>query len=132
MRNFLVRHKLLLLSLALLIFITAGMYTANTSLFGAPQKTAELELFTTPVNEVDPQNLTQKLKDNGFIRNSWAFNLALSRTGKFIEPGGYQISKSMDAWELAQTLTAPPSLKWVVIPEGLRKEEIGERLAQTF
>jgi UPF0755 protein len=132
MRNFLVRHKLLLLSLALLILITAGIYTAYTSLFSAPQETAKTELFTTPVTEVDNNNLIGILKENGFIRSTWAFNLALSRTGKAIEPGGYEISKSMDAWQLARTLTAPPPLKWVVIPEGLRKEEIGERLAQTF
>lgn len=132
MRDFLLRHKFLLFALVLLFLLAAGVIATYTSLFSAPQKTAETELFTTPITEVDTQNLIEKLKDKGFIRNAWAMKLALSRTGKAVEPGGYRINKAMDAWQLAQTLTAPPSLKWVVIPEGLRKEEIGERLAQTF
>src|SRR3989344_2858715 len=131
MLAFLVRYKFIVLAL-LLLLLAGGAFVAYTSIFGAPQKAAETELFTTPVTEIDTQNLTQKLNDNGFIRNTWAFNLALSRTRKAIEPGGYEISKSMNAWQLAHTLTASPSLKWVVIPEGLRKEEIGERLTQTF
>ena len=43
-----------------------------------------------------------------------------------IEPGGYMVSKSMSAWELADTLVNRPYQKWVVVPEGLRKEEIAE------
>lgn len=131
-RIFLGNHKFLLAALVLFLLLTGGLFIAYNSLFGAPQKAAEVELFTTPVTTVDIQNVAKRLKDDGFIRNAWAFNLVLSRTGKEIESGGYKISKSMDAWKLTQTLTSTPSLKWVVIPEGLRKEEIGERLAKTF
>lgn len=132
MRNFLVNHKFLLIIFVFLLLLIGSLFITYNSLFGAPQKTMEVEIFTTPVVTVNKQNVVKKLKDNGFIRNTWAFNLALSRTGKEIEPGGYKISKSMNAWKLTQTLTSAPSLKWVVIPEGLRKEEIGERLAKTF
>ena len=132
MRIFLGNHKFLLVVLVLFLFIAGGLFVVYNSLFGASQKIAEVELFTTPVTAVDLQNVTKKLKDGGFIRNSWAFNLALSRIGKQIEPGGYRISKSMNAWEVAKTLTSTPYMKWVVIPEGLRKEEIGERLAKTL
>jgi len=132
MRNFLVNHKFLLVAVVLLLLLIGSLFIAYNSLFGAPQKTAEVELFTTPVVAVNIQNVVKRLKDDGFIRNAWAFSVALSRTSKEIESGGYKISKSMDAWKLAQTLTSTPSLKWVVIPEGLRKEEIGERLAKTF
>jgi UPF0755 protein len=121
-----------MIAVVLLLLLIWGLFIAYNSLFGAPQKTMEVEIFTTPVTTVNKQNVVKKLKDNGFIRNVWAFNLALSRTSQEIEPGGYKISKSMDVWKLAQTLTSSPSLKWVVIPEGLRKEEIGERLAKTF
>lgn len=126
------RHKVLILASLILVVIFGGLSVAYQSLFSAPQKIAGVELFTTPVSSVDTTNVVKRLKDNGFIRNSWAFNLALSRTGKDIESGGYKISKSMNVWELARTLTSPPSLKWVVIPEGLRKEEIGERLAKVL
>ena len=36
----------------------------------------------------------------------------------------------MNARELVIVLTSEPQLKWITIPEGLRKEEIGERLAK--
>src|SRR3990167_7529004 len=38
----------------------------------------------------------------------------------------------MDAWKLAHTVTSEPTMKWITIPEGLRKEEIGERLAKAL
>ena len=132
MRIFLGNHKFLLAAVVLLFLLIGGLFIVYNSLFGAPQKTAEVELFTTPVSAIDTENVIKRLKDGGFIRSTWALSFALSRTGKEIEPGGYKISKSMNAWKLAQTLTSTPSLKWVVIPEGLRKEEIGERLAKTF
>lgn len=132
MRIFWDRHKVLLLIFASLVLVIGSLLIVYHSLFGAPQKTAEIELFTTPISTVDRKNIIKKLKDGGYIRNSWAFSLALSHIGKEIEPGGYKISKNMNAWELAKTLTSTPSLKWVVIPEGLRKEEIGERLAQVL
>lgn len=132
MRIFLSKYKFLLIALVLLFIITGGSFFVYNSLFGALQESADVELFTTPVSAVDIQDVTKRLKDEGFIRSTWAFNLALSRTDKKIEPGGYKISKSMNVWKLTETLTSTPSLKWVVIPEGLRKEEIGERLAKTF
>jgi len=133
MRIFLSKYKVLLVVVfTVLSLLAGGSFIFYDSLFGAPQKTAEVELFTTPVSAVDKENVVKRLKDGGFMRNSWAFNFVLFRTGKEVEPGGYRISKSMDAWELAKTLTSSPSLKWVVILEGLRKEEIGERLAKAL
>jgi UPF0755 protein len=126
------KYKFLLAAFVLLALLTGGLFIAYGSLFGAPQKAAEVELFTTPVSAVDLEGVIKRLKDGGFIRSTWAFNLALSRRSQEIESGGYRISKSMDVWELAQTLTSTPSLKWVVIPEGLRKEEIANKLAETL
>ena len=117
---------------ATLLILVLSFLIAFQLLFGAPQKTAETEIFTTPVSTVDTANIAKRLKDEGFIRNTWAFSFALSRSGKRIEPGGYKLSKNMNAWEVARILTSAPSLKWVVVPEGLRKEEIGERLAEVL
>lgn len=124
--------RILAAAVVLLLLFLGGLFIAYNSLFGAAQKSADVELFTTSVASVNTKDVVKKLKDGGFIRNTWAFNLALVRTGKEIEPGGYKIGKNMDAWTLAQILTSAPSLKWVVIPEGFRKEQIGQRLAETF
>ncbi|MDP2929985.1 MAG: endolytic transglycosylase MltG [bacterium] len=96
--------------------------------FSAPQRNAEQERIvvnpTTTTTELIP-----KLKEQGYIRNEKAFEFALRRRGGEIEPGGYKISKSMSAWKIAKILTSEPYMKWVVIPEGLRKEQIAEILA---
>lgn len=91
------------------------------------------ELITFSLKAEEPDIIT-KLKEKGFIRNERMFNLVLTLKKKHnsIAPGGYYLSKSMNSWQVADKLTAGPDMKWVVIPEGLRKEEIGERLAETF
>ncbi len=38
----------------------------------------------------------------------------------------------MSAWQIVTKLTSIPDMKWVVVREGIRKEEIGEILADTF
>ena len=99
--------------------------------FSAPQKTTETEKITINLTTTETE-LIPKLKEQGYIRSEWAFNFVLKRKrwqGK-IEPGGYNVSKGMNAWELADTLVNHPYQKWVVIPEGLRKEEIAEMIQE--
>jgi len=95
--------------------------------FSAPQRTAEEERIvinlTTTAEELIP-----KLKEQGYIRSEWAFNIVLKEDT--IKPGGYKITKSMNAWKLAEVLTSEPYMKWVMIPEGWRKEQIAELLAK--
>lgn len=79
------------------------------------------------------QTAAEQLKSQGFIKTSASFGLAgLMRGLGSVEPGGYKISKSMNAWQIAGVLKQEPYMKWVVIPEGLRKEEIAELLAETL
>lgn len=95
--------------------------------FSAPRKEAEEERIVVNLTTSE-EELIPKLKEQGYIRNEWAFNFVLKRKGwqGKIEPGGYKISKSMNTWELAEILVYHPYQKWAVIPEGLRKEEIAE------
>ncbi len=87
------------------------------------------ELFIVPLGMKGP-DVVRKLKDTGFIEREWAFNLALFFKGRSEpSPGGYYISKSMSTWGIAGVLRDRPSLRWVTIPEGLRKEEIADILA---
>lgn len=121
-------------ALAILIvgvaIVTVGT-TYYNSLFAAPQKQAETEVFVVST-VAKQQEIKDKLKNQGYIRSSWAFNRALAGTDGEIEPGGYRINKGMDAWSLAKTVAGKPQLVWITIPEGLRKEEIGERLAKAL
>lgn len=111
------------------VFIVGGVLL-YFSLFGAVQKGAEPERFVAAQNSSFEQIL-DSLKSKGFIKNVWALGFAFSIKNKDIKiaAGGYKISKAMDAWALADILGKEPYMKWVVIPEGLRKEEIADILA---
>ncbi len=101
--------------------------------FSAPQAGAGSERFVIPLNISDTK-ISSSLKNSGFIRSAVAFNLVVSLEGlrAKIQPGGYKISKSMNVFELAATLAQPPYMRWVIIPEGLRKEETAGILAKTL
>lgn len=116
-----------------LIIIIAGLFMAQRLFFGAPGSQDKQEIFTVGLKQNESQIL-EKLKNQGLIRNKFAFNLMLSlrRNHNAIQPGGYNVSKNLTAWQMADKLTGNPDMKWVVIPEGWRKEQIGELLAKTF
>jgi len=111
-------------AIILLIGIPVGIYYF---LFSAPEKELEMERIVINL-DIAEEELIPKLKEQGYIRSEWAFKFVLKKKGweGKIEPGAYMVSKNMDVWILADTLARFPYQKWVVIPEGLRKEEIAE------
>lgn len=111
----------------LLILIVVGLF-AYFFLFDAPQTNADPERFIVSLEE-PKQDAINKLYEQGFVKNKWAFGYALK--GRGIKPGGYKISKSMTAWQMAETFKEP-YMKWVVIPEGLRKEQIVELIGEAL
>jgi len=127
------RNKKIAIGIAsgIILVIAIGVFVFYQHQFSAPQKQAEEERIVVRLTTTE-EELIPKLKEQGYIRSEWAFNFVLKRKGwqGKIEPGGYKVSKGMNAWELADTLVNHPYQKWVVIPEGLRKEEIGERMQE--
>lgn len=86
---------------------------------------ATLERFVVPLTVTTADTLADKLKTEGFITSTTAFSLAYTaRGGGAVVPGGYKISKEMNSLEIAGVLHKTPYMKWITIPEGLRKEEI--------
>lgn len=130
----LIKNKTVLISGGLLLVIVIGWLVGSFILFNAPQPQSQKEEVFTVALKTTETEIIDKLKNQGFIRNTWAFNLALTIKGKHdkIKSGGYFLSKNLNAWQVADKLTSSPDMKWVVIPEGIRKEEIGEILAETF
>lgn len=116
--------------IVLILIAIAGLIKYN-SFFGAPRKQAEAERFIASLNSTE-NDVIQKLLEQGFIKSELGFKFVLGRKNwqEKIEPGGYKIAKNMNAWKIAKILVSEPYMKWVVIPEGLRKEEIGEILAE--
>jgi len=112
--------------IVLVIGIPIGVYQC---LFSAPEKEFELERIVINLNTTE-EELIPKLKEQGYIKNEWAFKLVLKirdLEGE-IKPGGYKISKTWNAWSLALAVANFRYQNWIVIPEGLRKEEITEIL----
>ena len=109
----------------LVIGISIGVYRC---LFSAPEK--EFIKWERIVINLDTteEELVPKLKEQGYIRSEWAFKLVLKARGLEgrIKPGGYKVSKTWNAWSLALALANFRYQNWVMIPEGLRKEEIAE------
>ncbi len=109
----------------LLVGIPIGIYQC---LFSALQKEfVEWERIVINLNTTE-EELIPKLKEQGYIKSEWAFKLVLKLRGLEgeIKPGGYKVSKTWNAWSLALALANFRDQNWVVIPEGLRKEEIAE------
>jgi UPF0755 protein len=116
------------------VFVAIILVSLNTFIFGAPQRSGEVERFIVQLNHKNDSTV-EALYSNGFVKNKIGLLFALQLKGKNsdnIEPGGYRISKSMSAWKIANVLAEEPYMKWVVIPEGWRKEQIAELLADTL
>ena len=106
------------------------LFVGLSFLVRAPDPNAEEALFV--ISRTNQSETTKRLQESGYIRSPLSLSMARLTTFRFqeIEAGGYKISKGMDARRLISILTSEPQLKWITIPEGLRKEEIGGRLAE--
>lgn len=117
----------------LVVFIVVSLGGAYYLFFSAPQKDAIEDIFIVNKKQTEEQTL-DKLKSQDFVRNKKAFKFILDSKNKDgeIEAGGYRMSKNMNAWQVASKLTTAVDMRWVTIPEGYRKEQIGEILADTL
>lgn len=130
------KTKLALVLIGAVIVLGIGGIVTYQLTFAAPQPGAGLDQFTNPT-PTDGRGGTPiegygiaKLKGQGFIKSEIGFKIAFALIGgKEIQPGAYKLSKAMTAWEAAKAIKEGPNLVWVMIPEGLRKEQIAELLA---
>jgi len=84
--------------------------------------------FIVPLNSTFDQ-ITQSLLDQNYIKNVNDFTVVFSKTKGDIAPGAYKLNTSMTIKSISKILHSKPYMKWVVIPPGLRKEEVAELLA---
>ncbi|HET8581064.1 MAG TPA: endolytic transglycosylase MltG [Candidatus Paceibacterota bacterium] len=113
-------------AIILALVIAIGAILAYGTLMSAPGSDANEAQFTVPRGE-STGAAVEALLAGGFIRNAWGFRVALG--ARSIAPGGYRLPKDLDAFGIAHAIAQGPDQVWVTIPEGLRKEEVGERLA---
>lgn len=120
-----------ILGLLLLVFCF-GFYR---TVFQSRNTDTETERFVIPINMESTTSIAELLMYQGYltINQSLIFTYILKIQGvSEIKPGGYHLSKSQSPWKIVKILKQEPYMKWVVIPEGLRKEEIAEILTATL
>jgi UPF0755 protein len=122
----------IIIGLVLIVTIATGFFIVSRAFFSAPQTQEEKIIFIVNRNQTKVQTI-DKLMNQGLIKNKEVFKISLYfKKKQDIEPGAYNLSKNMSAWQIAAKFSSSPDMKWVVIPEGWRKEQIGELLAKTF
>ncbi|MFA6183809.1 MAG: endolytic transglycosylase MltG [Parcubacteria group bacterium] len=125
------KNKIIIVIGVLVVFIGASLGGVYCLFLSASQKETTEDVFIVGKKQTENEIL-DKLKNQGFIRNKKAFKFILNIKDKEIEAGGYRLSKNMNGWKVVKKITTSPDMKWVTIPEGYRKEQIGEILADTF
>lgn len=95
--------------------------------------TGPAHLFPVSRNATSSE-IQEKLFKQEYMQNHWFVGLAMFLHGGYwrVQPGGYVIMEDMNSWQIAGVLTSAPGLRWVVIPEGLRKEQVADRLAKVL
>ncbi len=103
----------------------------HSALFGPSDTlTARTEFLVEPDETLE--EVAQELETKGLVRHGWVFQIAyaLTRQEASVRSGGYILSPGMDAWTIAETLGQAPYLAWVVIPQGIRREQVAEELSK--
>jgi UPF0755 protein len=90
-----------------------------------PEGTDRFNVSLDDTNDVIVSNLIKA----EFITDSKSFLSLLEKQKIAITPGAYKLSKVMTVTQINKVLHSKPYMKWVVIKEGLRKEEIATLLA---
>jgi UPF0755 protein len=93
----------------------------------------QVYIFTVS-KTADAASIKEKLWQQEYMEGRPLFGLDLFLHGGYhaIEPGGFKIKASMSSWELAGLLTSQPQLTWVTIPEGLRREQVADRVGKAL
>lgn len=117
----------------IILFLTGAIGGLAWWAFGPVEGKSMPEVFTVTEDQ-NRLDVVIKLKEEKLIKNTGAFLLLLNFTAgeKAILPGGYRLNRNMNAFQVLQKITSKPDLVWVVIPEGFRKEQIGEILAKAL
>lgn len=118
------------ISIVLLLLASALAYS---HFFGPADVFGDVEEFVVAPDTSIPE-LAGTLREQGYVKSTWALRIALfeEAKGRSVHAGGYKISKNMDAWTLAKVLANPPALAFITFPPGIRKEQIGDILADAL
>ena len=124
-------HKTLLRWCGVAVLLVIALLLIYSEIFGPVSRgdRATFEFVVTP--EDAEGDVGKLLEEAGLVRYAVSFDMAHIISGNApIRPGGYRVSLGLDAWTVADIFSKRPYLVWVTIPEGYRKEQLGEYLGR--
>ena len=119
----------------LVMLITLSVYFMYTEGSLPVDKTNEgATIFVIKKGEGELSLITKRLASEDLIRNKLVFFTIALQKGieKKVQAGDFILSKKMTAQEVADTLTHGTVDEWITIVEGLRKEEVAQKLTEQF
>lgn len=128
------RTNAFVLALIVTVFLLPALALMYAHAFGPATENLQARQEFIVLPEDTSFEIARKLDASGIIKNEWAFLFALSAEGgrEAIRAGGYKLAPDMDLFTIAKTLTVSPSLVYVRIAPGLRKEQIADRLEKAL
>lgn len=93
------------------------------------ENNGRMERFVIAIGQNSVDTVAGNLLEQGFIDDAAAFKGKIKPGILALVGGGYKISKEMDEAQIAKVLQDAPYMKWIIVPEGLRKEEVAQMLA---
>ncbi len=126
-----IKGKIFLVVLFLLVVGGYLFFREGTLPVDKSNKTSEI-FVVRPGDGINA--IINNLREHRFIRNRVVFFAIVYQLGigKKIQAGDFRLSKSMDAYSIAKSLTHGTLDVWITIPEGWRKEEIAERIGKNL
>ncbi|MFH0864026.1 MAG: endolytic transglycosylase MltG [Candidatus Gottesmanbacteria bacterium] len=124
----------ILLRLLLILIILIALVGGVSFYFLSPVENINKPVIFTLQKDDNKLDAAIKLKEQKLIRNVAVFSFLLTyfAADKKILPGGYRLNSNMNAWQVMEKITKKPDLVWVVIREGLRKEQVAIVLAKAL
>ena len=125
-----VRKYLVFISAFFVIFIVAGagLIWWNGSV-SAPSKSADEKRFVI-TKGASANEIGRDLKEEGLIKSDLAFKFytQINDISGKIPPGEFSVPSNLGLEDLIALLLEGPTELWVTIPEGLRREEVAEKI----
>jgi len=92
---------------------------------------AQKQIFTVPQGQ-PTSTISRRLKQNGFIKSDIVFQLLVGRKNlsQQLQAGDFYLSPSMNLESIIEALAHGSQDFWITLPEGLRVEQIAEKLSQ--
>lgn len=117
----------------LLLFLLSALILAGWWFLGAPENHDDPVLYSLN-RTAEEFNLTMSLNHQKLIRNPAAFEMLakIFIKDKKIQAGGYKLNRNMNAFQIISKLSGSPDYLWVTVPEGMRREQIGELIGKAL